>query len=156
MAGGGDVGGGLPGGLLQLSYLVQGVYAQACERHNLTPAQAKLLCIVMEHPRGMADLADLLGVEKAALTGLVDRVERRGLARRAAVPGDRRALQVTLTTTGQQAAAAFSREVTGQLSGLTAELPDTERKRLQHSIARIIGAHNVRPAIGIIDAKPDR
>lgn len=38
-------------------------------------------------------------------TGLVqlrDRAERRGLARRVPVPGDRRALQATLTDTGRR------------------------------------------------------
>jgi DNA-binding MarR family transcriptional regulator len=45
----------------------------------------------------MTELARCCGVEKAALTGLVDRAERRGLAERTPVPGDRRALRVTLT-----------------------------------------------------------
>ena len=40
----------------------------------------------------MAELAHCFGVEKAVLTGLMDRAERRGLAQRSPVPGDRRAL----------------------------------------------------------------
>ena len=38
-------------------------------------------------PGGMAELAQCFGVEKAALTGLMDRAERRGLAQRSALPG---------------------------------------------------------------------
>ena len=94
-------------GLVQLSALVQGLYARISQRHDLTPVQAKLLCILAEGPRGMAELAHCFGVEKAALTGLVDRVERRGLAKRTPVHGDRRALHVTLTDAGHRASASL-------------------------------------------------
>src|SRR6266498_4937683 len=77
--------------LVQLSRLVQGAFARIADRHHLTPVQARLLCVLARGPRGMTDLARCCGVEKAALTGLVDRAERRGLAERAPVPGDRRA-----------------------------------------------------------------
>src|SRR6266540_682720 len=76
-------------GLVRLSFLVQGIYARVSERHQLTPVQAKLLCAVADGPQRMADLASHFGVEKAALTGLVDRVGARGRAERTAVPGDR-------------------------------------------------------------------
>jgi DNA-binding MarR family transcriptional regulator len=90
-------------GLLQLTTLVQAIYACVSERHDLTPVQARLLCVLLDGPRGMAELAHCFGVEKAALTGLMDRAERRGLARRSPVPGDRRALQATLTDAGRRA-----------------------------------------------------
>ena len=48
-------------GLLRLSFLVQGVFARASERHDLTPAQARLLCILAGGPRGM-DLAGRLSL----------------------------------------------------------------------------------------------
>ena len=94
-------------GLVQLARLVQGAFARIADRHHLTPVQARLLCVLAQGPRGMTELARCCGVEKAALTGLVDRAERRGLAGREPVPGDRRALRVTLTETGRRAAAAF-------------------------------------------------
>jgi DNA-binding MarR family transcriptional regulator len=87
-------------GLVQLSRLVQGAFTRIAERHDLTPVQGRLLCVLAQGPRGMTELARCCGVEKAALTGLVDRAERRGLAERAPVPGDRRALRVTLTDAG--------------------------------------------------------
>src|SRR4051812_6989481 len=87
--------------LIQLSRAVQRVQARVSERHDLTPVQARLLCVLAERPRGMAELARCLEVEKAALTGLVDRVERRGLAVRSPVPDDRRALRISLTNDGR-------------------------------------------------------
>ena len=132
-------------GLIQLTTLVQAIYARVSERHDLTPVQARLLCALLAGPRGMAELAHCFGVEKAALTGLMDRAERRGLARRSPVPGDRRALQVTLTDAGQQAAAAFHAEIGAELSRLIAPLAPGERERFRTTMAEIIAGCRTSP-----------
>jgi DNA-binding MarR family transcriptional regulator len=124
-------------GLIRLARLVQDVFARVSGRYGLTATQARLLCMLTEGPRGMGELAGLLGVEKAAVTGLVDRVEQRGLVERAAVPEDRRALRVRLTPVGQQQAVAVHGEVCDQLDGLAAELPPPDRERLRRSVARM-------------------
>ena len=124
--------------LIQLSRLVQGVHARVSERHDLTPVQARLLCVLAFGPRGMAELAQCFGVEKAALTGLVDRAEARGLVRRSPVPEDRRALRVTLTDTGRRAAAAFHAEATEELNHLLAPLAPHDREHFRNAMATII------------------
>jgi DNA-binding MarR family transcriptional regulator len=125
-------------GLIQLSRLVQDIHARLSQRHDLAPVQAKLLCVLADGPRGMTELAHCFGVEKAALTGLVDRAERRGLVTRSPVPGDRRALRVTLTDTGRRAAAAFHLEATAELSHLVSLLLPDDREHLRTAIAKII------------------
>lgn len=125
-------------GLIQLSRLVQDIHARISERHDLTPVQAKLLCVLAFGPRGMAELAQCFGVEKAALTGLVDRAERRGLVGRSPVPGDRRALRVTLTDTGRRAAAAFHAEATQELNHLLSPLAPPDREHFRSAMAKII------------------
>jgi DNA-binding MarR family transcriptional regulator len=125
-------------GLVQLSTIVQGVYARVSERHELTPVQARLLCVLLNGPRRMAELAQCFGVEKAALTGLMDRAERRGLAQRTAVPGDRRALHVTLTDAGHRAATGFHEEVSAELNRLVSALPPDDREHLRRTMAGII------------------
>ncbi len=125
-------------GLVQLTALVQAVYARVSERHDLTPVQARLLCHLLDGPRGMAELARCFGVEKAALTGLMDRAERRGLAQRSAVPGDRRALQATLTEAGCRTAAAFHAEIGVELSRLIAPLAPGDREHFCSTVAEII------------------
>ena len=95
----------------------------------------------------MAELAQCVGVEKAALTGLVDRVERRGLAKRTPVHGDRRALHVTLTDAGQRAATAFHAEVTMELEHLLSLLSPHDREQFRTGMATIIeqcSTHNLR------------
>jgi DNA-binding MarR family transcriptional regulator len=127
-------------GLVQLTALVQAIYARVSERHDLTPVQARLLCHLLDGPRGMAELARCFGVEKAALTGLMDRAERRGLARRSPVPGDRRALQVTLTDAGHRAAAAFHAEIDTELSRLISSLAPEDREHFRSTMAEIIAS----------------
>ena len=132
-------------GLLQLTTVVQAIYACVSERHDLTPVQARLLCVLLDGPRGMAELAHCFGVEKAALTGLMDRAERRGLARRSSVPGDRRALQATLTDAGRRAAAAFHTEVGAELSRLVAPLAPYDREQFGVALAEIIAGRTAYP-----------
>lgn len=129
---------GVAAGLVQLTTLVQAIYSRVSERHDLTPVQAKLLCVLLDGPRGMAELAHCFGVEKAALTGLMDRAERRGLARRSPVPGDRRALQATLTDAGRRAAAAFHAELGAELCRLTSPLAPDDREQFRSIMAEII------------------
>ncbi|MEA5454894.1 MarR family transcriptional regulator [Sinomonas sp. JGH33] len=127
-------------GLVQLAGLVQAAFARAADQHHLTPVQARLLCVLAEGPRGMADLARGFGVEKAALTGLVDRAERRGLVERVRVAGDRRAVRVALTDAGHLSAAAFHAEVTRGLHALVAPLPPEERVTFEAALAAIAHA----------------
>jgi DNA-binding MarR family transcriptional regulator len=143
-------------GLVQLSGLVQGLYARISQRHDLTPVQARLLCILAEGPRGMAELAHCFGVEKAALTGLVDRVERRGLAKRMPVRGDRRALHVALTEAGHRSATAFHDEVTAELEHLLSSLSQREREQFRQAMAVIIAVCGVQHARILADAVTSR
>ena len=138
----------LPSALIQFTGVVQGVYTRVSERHDLTPVQAKLLCVLLDGPRGMADLAQFFGVERAALTGLMDRAEKRGLARRAPVPGDRRALQATLTDTGREAAAAFHSDVTAELARLTDGLDLSAGEHLLATLTGIIQKHRTTAGSG--------
>jgi DNA-binding MarR family transcriptional regulator len=125
-------------GLVQLTGLVQATYAAASDRHDLTPVQAKLLCVLLDGPRGMAELAQIFGVEKAALTGLVDRAEKRGLAERSAVPGDRRAVRVRLTDAGRRAATAFHAEVGQQLDKLIGDISPADLEHFRVTVSGII------------------
>jgi DNA-binding MarR family transcriptional regulator len=135
-----ETGPDLATGLVRLARLVDGVFARASGQQDLTSAQARLLCILVERPRGMAELAVLLGVERAGITGLVDRVERRGLVERTEVPGDRRALRARLTAAGERAAVAVHDQVCTRLDALTAGLAPAERECFRRGIAAVTGA----------------
>ncbi len=51
----------------------------------------------------MHAVAEAVGSSPAALTGVVDRMEARGLVRRSTDPADRRSIRVTLAAAGEEA-----------------------------------------------------
>jgi DNA-binding MarR family transcriptional regulator len=85
----------------------------------------------------MSELASILGVEKAAITGLVDRIERRGLVQRTGVPGDRRACHVRLTPTGESKALAAHQDILRALNRLVYGISPTEQRQLRQTVLHL-------------------
>lgn len=75
-------------------------FAAAAARHGLNPSQAKALKAVLE-PVPMRALAGRLGCDASNVTGIVDRLEALGYARREAAAADRRVKIVTITAEGE-------------------------------------------------------
>ncbi|HEX4211853.1 MAG TPA: MarR family transcriptional regulator [Candidatus Dormibacteraeota bacterium] len=124
--------------LVQLAHLVQRVFAEVSRDHGLTPQQAQMLCRLHPGPVRMAELSRALHLEKSSLTGLVDRVEARGLVSRRRDAGDRRACQVELTADGALAAGACHMEVSARLEALVDELPTGRRATLLSGVSEIL------------------
>src|ERR1035441_1696400 len=72
------------------------------ERWDLSPSQFNVLNLLHLNPGGLSqtDLSRQLIMHRSNLTGLVDRLEKRGLVARREVAADRRAYSVVLTTAG--------------------------------------------------------
>ena len=71
-------------------------------RWNLSPSQFNVLNLLRLNPAGLSqtDLSRELLTHRSTVTGLVDRLEKRGLAARREVAADRRAYSVVLTAAG--------------------------------------------------------
>lgn len=123
--------------LVWLSVLVQRRYAQICADHDLTSAQATLLCVIRDQSLGMGELAQELDMAKNALSGLVDRMERRGLVQREARQRDRRAITLSTTALGKEIVGALYADVSDRMTDVAGALPDDERRRFADSVARI-------------------
>lgn len=134
---------GVAAGLVRLTFLVQSVYSEVCDAHALTPPQAQLLCALSESASGMAELGRTLRLEKSSLTGLVDRVERKGLVRRVASKADGRAVTVELTKPGARLAAAFHQEATERLNEMVSCMPNDTRRTFAAIAGRIVSEHSV-------------
>jgi len=73
------------------------------ERLGLTPAESRaLVSLDPDAGRSMRSLADSWANDPSNATWLVDRLERRGLAKRVANEGDRRVKDVVLTAKGKR------------------------------------------------------
>jgi DNA-binding MarR family transcriptional regulator len=127
--------------MVRLTHAVRRAFADASRAHDLTPVQAELLCVLTTGRTTMTELSHLLDIEKSSLSGLVDRAERRGLVRRAQLPGDRRRYYVELTHDGGRVALACHHEVTRRLEALARGLPATSRNHLVAGMAHLIAAH---------------
>lgn len=71
---------------------------------DLSPSQFNVLNLLhgMDEGRTQIELSRELITHRSNVTGLVDRLEKRGLVHRQAVPGDRRAYHVLLTPAGRK------------------------------------------------------
>lgn len=72
--------------------------------HGLTAAQYNVLNVLSDAADGLSqrELGDILVVDRSNVTGLIDRLEKGGLVKRAAHPSDRRAHRVSLTPAGRR------------------------------------------------------
>jgi DNA-binding MarR family transcriptional regulator len=94
------------------------------EKAGLTLAENLVLCRVAMSPDAamrMADLADMLGVAKSAITKTVDRLEDRGWLERVRDDHDRRGVRAVVTPRGlsafRRAQPVFTDAVTSVLLG---------------------------------------
>ncbi|WP_457029039.1 MarR family winged helix-turn-helix transcriptional regulator [Kitasatospora sp. P5_F3] len=109
-------------------------FAVVAGSQGLTLIQGKLLSL-LSCPMPMRALAELLGCDASNVTGLVDRLEARGLLRREPDPADRRVKTVLLTPEGEAAVRRIRAEITTGLPGL-AQLDDAERRSLSELLGR--------------------
>ena len=81
---------------------------------DLSPAQCHVLHLIEPgHPLPMSRLADTLSCDASNVTGLVDRLESRGLVRRRSSPQDRRVKVLQLTPAGARLRTQLLRQMTG-------------------------------------------
>ncbi|MFB6841447.1 MarR family winged helix-turn-helix transcriptional regulator [Streptomyces sp. NPDC056361] len=113
-------------------------YEQAAAQHALTGAQARVLGLLSLDPLPMRRIAQKLKCEPSNITGIVDRLEARGLVERHPDPDDRRVKLAVPTTEGRDTARrlrdslGFAREPLGELS-------ETERTLLRDLLRRMLG-----------------
>jgi DNA-binding MarR family transcriptional regulator len=148
---------GIVDGLVQLSVLVQSVFARAVGTHDLSVLQARLLGVLRDREPTMAELRRLLDLDKSSTTGLVDRAERRGLVRRVEVPEDGRSFRVQLTREGLELARKFVAEVSEQVNAIADHLSVTNRHRLALLASSLVvhnaAEHAIDLSVGTIDRK---
>jgi len=112
-------------------------YEDAAAARALTGAQAKVLGLLRRGPLPMRQIAQTLSCEPSNITGIVDRLEARGLVERQPDPADRRIKRVQATSTGT-AAYAELRQSLGLAREPLAALAPAERAELRDLLRRII------------------
>jgi len=107
-------------GLERLTTLIRAV--SPIDELSLTTAST-LYRLAVTGPQRLSDLATSEGVTQPAMTQLVSRLERQGLAERRGEPSDRRVVMVHVTPTGRQVLRDRQAHRANRLAELLAELP---------------------------------
>lgn len=113
-------------------------YDHAAAEHSLTGAQARVLGLLSIQAMPMRRLAQKLKCEPSNVTGIVDRLESRGLVERRPDPADRRVKLAAPTEKGR----ATARELRDGLNFAREPLADlsvAERTVLRDLLRRMLG-----------------
>jgi DNA-binding MarR family transcriptional regulator len=105
---------------------------------ELSPVQCHVLHLIdPRRPLSMGELADTLACDRSNVTGLVDRLEARGLVRRRPSDGDRRVKVLVLTATGSRLRDLLLDRLTAPPAAL-ARLSLREQRALVRILTRLL------------------
>ncbi|MEU4169815.1 MarR family transcriptional regulator [Streptomyces sp. NPDC026665] len=116
-----------------------GDFTVAAASENLTASQGKTLNVLRRGPAAMRALATTLTCDASNMTGIVDRLEKRGLVRREPSPTDRRVKNVVLTTEGRRVIEVIRAKMDTTRAGLD-RLSEEERDTLYALLQRAFTA----------------
>ena len=112
--------------------------------HHISQGRFSVLMLLMNKGEGCsqastpAELAEMCGVTRATMTGLVDTLERDGLVTREPDPQDRRMMSVNLTAKGRERLNEVLPEHFRRMAMLMAGLTESERKTLVGLLLKIL------------------
>ena len=124
--------------LMKFFFAQRGHLPSSGSEFDLSPSQCHVLHLIEPgRPLAMSRLAATLSCDASNVTGLVDRLEARGLLVRRPAPGDRRVKVIDLTPTGSRLRAQLLRRMTGQAVPLS-RLSAPERRALVRMLERLV------------------
>jgi DNA-binding MarR family transcriptional regulator len=109
-------------------------------RFGLSPSQFNVLNLLHGRPAGASqvELSRALITHRSNVTGLVDRLESRGLVERRARQGDRRAYRVVLTAAGGKLVREVLPHYYAAAERVWADVPPARARRLAADLARVM------------------
>src|SRR6188768_613320 len=96
--------------------------ARAAGENRLSLRQLSALTMIEDEVTTLGDVAKRLHVTPAVVTGLIDRLERRGYVRRINSTDDRRRVMLTLTESGREASKTASESLASELEASLVKL----------------------------------
>lgn len=113
-------------------------------RHQISHGRFTVLLLLLDKSRNCprahtpAELAEMAGVTRATMTGLIDTLERDGLVTRTPDPNDRRMMSVSLTSHGQSRLEGILPGHFKRMTALMNLLDESERKTLVRLLTKIL------------------
>jgi DNA-binding MarR family transcriptional regulator len=101
---------------------------------NVSRVEASVLVALDARPHRITELAAIEGLTQPAITRLVDRLQERGLVRRASDPADGRVVNVCLSPEGREMLGALRAQYRAMVHEEMAALPDADVETLARAI----------------------
>jgi DNA-binding MarR family transcriptional regulator len=117
----------LAAALLRLHREMRAILGGVAREVGLTAQQIELLCVLQARTPALGELAEMFGCDKTNITGMADRLTRRGLVDRTTDPADRRVTRLTLTAEGARFADELKDEVAGRVDARWRSLSAADR-----------------------------
>lgn len=114
-------------------------YDRAAAAYSLTGAQARMLALLAPGPSPMRLLAEQLKCEPSNVTGIIDRLESRGLVERRPSPEDRRVKLAAATPEGLRTAAKLRDSLGDFAQAPLSALSTAERTTLRDLLRLMLG-----------------
>jgi DNA-binding MarR family transcriptional regulator len=137
--------------LMELLSVSLGVYygdfTVAAASENLTASQGKALTVLRRGPVAMRALAETLACDASNVTGIINRLEKRGLVRRETSESDRRVTNLVITPEGEQVTDTIRAKMRATQDGLN-RLGDQDRNCLYALLERIFVSRPDSPTPG--------
>jgi MarR family transcriptional regulator, organic hydroperoxide resistance regulator len=92
-----------------------------------------------DRPLAMSELAGLLGCDNSNVTGIIDRLEDRGVVERRGAPHDRRLKLVHLTDAGVELRERLMARLYDEVPAPIAALPEEDQRTLRDLLRRALG-----------------
>src|ERR1700709_2455614 len=130
-------------GLLRVTFLVNGAYAEVGRELRVTPQQGQLLSLLRPKIYGMGELNAKLGLAKSTTTGLVEILERDGLVKRQTGMPNGRSVQVELTPAGRKIADRFYTVINQKIEKMLEPLNAVEQETVRALVERVVDRDDV-------------
>jgi DNA-binding MarR family transcriptional regulator len=116
-------------------------FAHRCHERQISMAHLFLMTMIEKQgPLAMTRVAELIGSDPPTATGIVSRMEERGLVRREHDTRDRRVVLVTLTDAGDAELQTLQLARRQRMAAAISHLSEPERAQLLSSIRSLRGA----------------
>lgn len=115
--------------------------------HEVTRASWAVLSAMLHHGKMTpAELATFIGIDRAAITRHLDRIEKQGLIVRDRSSADRRSINVRLTAKGERLVPKIAADSKATNDKFTAGLTQSESNSIQAIIQKMLSNSDVAPA----------
>ena len=127
---------------------------EVSKHFGFTSAQIHMLHTLLDSgPMSAATLADLFSVTPSNLTGIVDRLESKGLLTRIRKETDRRISLLTLTDEGVRQAQQIPDPIEECISASIAQLDGEEIARISGALSRLVSLLDRADPVGLQDPR---